>query len=240
MFFLVYKTTNLVNGKIYIGCHKTDDINDGYIGSGTHMRRAVVKHGRDNFHRELLGVFQNKEEMFALEASLVTPEFVARKDTYNIMVGGRGGWDHINVNGLQHTERRKAAVRAVIHHATAGSIRRWANPVYKAQMIAKVSLALVGRQPSFAGKRHTEITKLKIGRANAVQQSGAKNSMFGTCWIYDPTTHASIRISRKDLGAWADRGWRPGRKMRLLVPTAGLEPATSRSTAARSRPTELL
>ena len=39
--YLVYKTTCLVNGKIYIGQHQTYDLNDGYIGSGIELQKAI-------------------------------------------------------------------------------------------------------------------------------------------------------------------------------------------------------
>jgi hypothetical protein len=45
VFHTVYRTTNLVNGKFYIGVHKTDDPNDGYLGSGKLIGRAFQKYG---------------------------------------------------------------------------------------------------------------------------------------------------------------------------------------------------
>ena len=38
---VVYQITNLINGKIYIGVHSTDDINDGYMGSGDLIKMAI-------------------------------------------------------------------------------------------------------------------------------------------------------------------------------------------------------
>ena len=50
-YFILYKTTNLINGKSYIGIHKTNNLNDGYLGSGFAITEAIEKYGKDNFKR---------------------------------------------------------------------------------------------------------------------------------------------------------------------------------------------
>lgn len=88
--YIVYKTTNLVNGKIYIGAHRTKNIGDAYIGSGILFLKALKKYGYENFKKEILYVYQSEDEMFAKEAELVTEEFVSLDTNYNIELGGRG------------------------------------------------------------------------------------------------------------------------------------------------------
>ena len=100
--YIVYLTVNKVNNKIYIGVHKTiSDKFDGYLGCGvkikdrssyhqckTPFQMAVTKYGVDNFIRYTLDEFDNLEDALELEKLLVDEEFIKRKDTYNIALGG--------------------------------------------------------------------------------------------------------------------------------------------------------
>jgi len=114
MKYLIYKTTNNINGKIYIGAHKTKNINDGYMGSGEVLRKAFNKYGKSNFSRTIIQIFNTSEEMFDMEAILVTNDFVLDHNNYNLKVGGLGGWDYINKNNLayQFTEHDIKKVKA--------------------------------------------------------------------------------------------------------------------------------
>ena len=103
MKYIVYHTVNTKNLKIYIGVHKTKnpEIFDGYIGCGvvitspssymnpiTPFQYAVKKYGKDSFKRTTLKVFDSLEDALDLERWLVCKEFVKRKDTYNVVLGG--------------------------------------------------------------------------------------------------------------------------------------------------------
>lgn len=91
MYYTVYQVTNAVNGKIYIGKHQTMNPDDGYMGSGIALGRAMKKYGMEAFSKQVLFVFTNEDDMNRKEIELVTEEFVARSDTYNMTVGGEGG-----------------------------------------------------------------------------------------------------------------------------------------------------
>jgi hypothetical protein len=85
---LIYRTTNKINGKEYIGFHSTTDIEDGYLGSGKLLKKAIEKYGIENFAREIIAEFDNREEAENLERILVNREYVERDDTYNLSIGG--------------------------------------------------------------------------------------------------------------------------------------------------------
>lgn len=213
MYFLVYKITNIINNKIYIGVHKTKNIDDGYMGSGTLIRRSIKKHGMDNFVKEILFVYDNEYDMFNKEKELVTESFVQRTDTYNICIGGCGGFDHINDDiELRQSKNRKA-------RKTTDSIilskYNVTNPCYIPGVLDKISKKMKERHeqgiydhvapPSFKGKKHSDETKKIIGEKNSIN-TGEKNSQFGTMWITNGSDNK--KISKLDE---IPEGWRKGR-----------------------------
>jgi hypothetical protein len=88
MYYTVYKITNLLNKKEYIGYHQTNNLNDGYMGSGKLIKKAIVKYGIENFQKEYIEIFGNREDAESLEAFLVCEKYTLRSDTYNIALGG--------------------------------------------------------------------------------------------------------------------------------------------------------
>ena len=99
MYYYLYEIKNLVNGKIYVGVHKTTNINDDYMGSGKVIKNAIKKYGILNFSKTILETFDNESDMFSREKNIVNDEFLNRHDVYNLRCGGLGGFDHINKNG---------------------------------------------------------------------------------------------------------------------------------------------
>lgn len=90
MYHLVYKTTHIETGKFYVGVHSTSSVDDGYLGSGRHIKAAIKKYGRGAFKREILRECESKEEAYQVERSIVTREFLATENTYNLAEGGSG------------------------------------------------------------------------------------------------------------------------------------------------------
>lgn len=108
--FLVYRTTNILNGKTYIGCHETYDINDSYLGSGKLLKRAIEKYGRQYFEKDIIEVCSDRQTMFNREIywiALLSPD-------YNLTPGGYGGFHYINKNKLNcYKDNRSSAGKKI-------------------------------------------------------------------------------------------------------------------------------
>lgn len=103
--YCIYRITNLINGKTYIGQHKYKELNDYYIGSGTALREAQKKYGIENFKKEIL-VFNISKKEYAdlLEKTFIASERekVGAKNCYNIAAGGGG-----NTSPCSEEQKRK-------------------------------------------------------------------------------------------------------------------------------------
>lgn len=85
---IIYKITNLVNGKFYIGKDKHN--NPAYMGSGLLLKKAMNKYGKENFIKEILEECFNLEELSKREIYWIE-KLNAIKEGYNIATGGEGG-----------------------------------------------------------------------------------------------------------------------------------------------------
>jgi len=176
MLYSVYKITNNINGKMYIGCHRTENLNDGYMGSGLLIKRAIKKYGKDNFTKETLGTFESEDQMFNEEINLISKH----DPEYNLHPGGTGGFsmEMRRQNGRNHY-LNGTGIFSVPHY-----------------------------DQGFKGKKHTDETKRKMGKANSIHQTGKGNSNYGNMWITDGINSKSIKKTDP-----IPEGWRKGRKM---------------------------
>ncbi len=214
-YYTIYKVTNKINGKVYIGSHKTKDLNDNYMGSGKYLKYAQDKHGIENFTKEILFVFDTPELMYAKEAELVNDEFIAESNTYNLKVGGFGGFDYINSTG-KNIYGMNGKTPNVRDNFTRGrktqATRKKREPDYAKKIGKKISKSLKGRPGTFKGKAHTDETKKVIGEKSSKHQSGEGNSQYGKRWIYSLEEKTSKKISKDEA---LPQGWSEGRKIKF-------------------------
>ena len=86
-----YKIVNNINGHFYYGIHSTDDLDDGYMGSGIKLHKAFEKYGIENFSKEILKFFDNREDAALYEAEVVNEELIYDDTCYNVAGGGEIG-----------------------------------------------------------------------------------------------------------------------------------------------------
>lgn len=92
----IYKITRTFDGKFYIGMHSTEDVNNGYFGSGKLITRSIKKHGIDKHTKEILEYLPSREELKLREKEIISKDLLENKNCMNLKLGGEGGWDHIN------------------------------------------------------------------------------------------------------------------------------------------------
>lgn len=187
MYYTIYKVTNNINGKHYIGKHQTEDLDDGYMGSGNLIKRAIKKHGWENLTKEILHVFQTESEMNAKEKELV----IVSEESYNLCEGGRGGFGYVNANGMNiNIKFRKVAGQKSgrIHADKMGS-----DPQYRKVVVDRFLAAIVDANKStFTGKRHSDETKRIIGEKNK-KFSGCDHPHYGSMWITNGIINKKIK-----------------------------------------------
>lgn len=157
--YYVYKLTNQINGKFYIG--KTNNTEIRWSGNGTQYRRspklfaAIQKYGWDNFTKEVLMTASTDEQISELESFFIRV-FEAQKFGYNIADGGSGGriYDEHprGMLGKSHSEETKR----------------------------KMSKRMSGSNNPFYGKRHLVHPKGASKKILILNQNGEVEKEFPT------------------------------------------------------------
>lgn len=208
MYYLIYKITNNINGKIYIGKHKTKDKNDNYMGSGKYIQNAIRKYGKENFTKEILYELDSEEEMNAKEAEIVNEDFLSRKDTYNLAIGGKGG-DFVAANKKYHElmsdpEFKKQFVEKVKAANNSPEVRERSR-----QSLKNYYKTHPG---TFQGKHHTEQTRKKISESHKkLDNTGINNPTYGRVWVVHPTKLEEHMIPKEELPTYLEQGYIKGK-----------------------------
>jgi len=210
----IYKTTNLKNGKYYVGMHSTDNIEDGYMGSGKRLRSSLKRHGKENFKFEILEFLPDRISLKEREKELVNEELIKDIKSMNLKLGGEGG--------LVSEEHMKKLSKA----GNVAFIKKLnEDEDYKKNWSLKSSETIKRSRDSgkinyynssylgtlkWKGEHHTEESKKKIGEKNSIRQSGSGNSQFGTCWITNGNENKKIK--KEEINNYLCNGWNKGRK----------------------------
>jgi NUMOD3 motif len=108
-FHYIYKITR-TDGKYYIGLHSTDDLEDGYFGSGQRLWKSIKKHGKDKHSKIILEFLASRKELKDRERALVTKETLTDPLCLNLIHGGGSGPEQ---HTMKTREKISAATRGV-------------------------------------------------------------------------------------------------------------------------------
>lgn len=200
-YYYTYKVL-FSNGDYYLGQHITNNIEDGYTGSGKKLNERT-----DPFTFDILEYYNSEKELNTAEAELIGDLWYTDPKCLNMKEGGTGGWSAVNKTldrsyMLSEEYREKMSEIAKRLHSE-GKIPKFTKE--DSEKGVKRMLELYPKSP-FYGKTHTEETKNKIGQKNAKHQKGKGNSMYGKMWITNE--QKSTRINK---GESIPEGWRKGR-----------------------------
>lgn len=168
--FYIYRITNLINGKTYVGQHEYKKLNEYYMGSGVHLVRAQKKYGMENFKKEIL-VFNisTQEHANLLEETFIAAERekVGRENCYNISDGGQGN----HTKGIHFSEEHKRHLSEAHKnkHFSEETKKKMSeshkNKPHSEEWNRKVAEANKGKPSGMKGKHHSEETKKKMREA---------------------------------------------------------------------------
>jgi len=159
---IIYKTTNLVNGKIYVG---KDSINDpDYFGSGFILQRAIKKYGIHNFHKDVIEQCKTSQELDLREQHWIKElKSFDRTIGYNIAKGGTGGDTFTNQPDYKKAEiliKRKSTrfrwdTPEYRKKLSDQSKKLWKNPLHRNHMVK----LMTGREIKWADEISKSITE---------------------------------------------------------------------------------
>jgi len=203
-FHFIYKTTNILTNKYYYGMHSTNNLTDGYMGSGKRLRRSIIKYGKENHKVEIIEFLSDRKSLVEREKEIVNLNEIAKDDCMNIMVGGQGG-----LISEEHLIKMR-------HGASKYLLNQWKNDEYrhkisnssKKNMIKNHKLGKM-KYDNFTGRHHSDKTIELMKEIKINHGIGNKNSQFSTCWIIK--NGINKKIKNDDLPIFINEGWCKGR-----------------------------
>lgn len=212
----IYRITNTVTGKFYIGMHTTSNPNDGYFGSGKVLKRSINKYGREKHTKEILFTANSRSELVQREKEIINEDLLADPLCMNIRLGGEGGGGWTREQQRENNKKSQLALQQLWKNEEWSSRRKKHAREFFAELRKQGRIPMP--KPHKTGEfKHTNIAKQKISNANSILQRGCRNSQYGTCWIFNPLNHENKKIHQDDLDVWIARGWVKGRKLKTTV-----------------------
>lgn len=222
-YFYFYKITNLINNHFYYGVHITNNLNDGYMGSGKRLKYAIKKYGIENFTKEILKYFDSKEEAFEYESEIVNENLVKNNNCYNLTKGGHGSWIHNkgkvtvrdkegNIFNVDKNDPRYISGELVFNLKGTTTVKdkngncfriKIDDPRYISGELVSVNKNVPKKKSSVEKMRNSLKEYYKTHKAHSL--SGENHQFYGTTYV--TKNNKSIRIKKEELNNYISQGW---------------------------------
>ena len=207
-FHYIYKITNTKNGKYYIGMHSTDDLDDGYFGSGKRIRNSIRKHGLELHEKEIIEYFEDRESLRESEIELVNEDLLNDPMCMNLQPGGGGGFindDHMKKCILASAIANRKLVTEFWKDPE--NRKKRCNDIREAFKKLSIEYKKSYASHGFKNKKHTEEAKGSIGEKNSISQKKERNSQWGSFWINHPEIGNKKIKGEENLNEYINLGW---------------------------------
>ena len=205
---IVYKTTNNLNKKYYIGIHSTEDINDEYLGCG-HWRgrkiyadtkspilNAFLKYGDENFTRDVLFIFESREEALLKERELIN---ITDRDCYNAREGGENGYVYTeDAKSKMSASAKERSKRILLQTNLLREYNKWRTgktyaEIYGDEKAREVSIKKV---KSLTGRKLSDEHRRKMSNNRKGKDCGKTK---GRIQVWNALENKGIRLTKEDL-----------------------------------------
>jgi len=205
----IYKITNIITNKYYIGMHTTYDLNDDYFGSGLILKRSVKKYGKDNHVKEITHIASTREELVHMERNIVNENLLKDPFSMNIRLGGEGGGGWTSQQQRENNKKSQETQKRLLEN-DAEWVKRKSEKLSKSGKLAYAEGRNTSTPPDWTGKKHSEESKRKISESKKGKCVGENNSQYGTKWAWVNKDTNTKKIKRDDLLDYLNKGWNCG------------------------------
>jgi len=209
-YHFIYKTINVLTGRYYFGMHSTDNLDDGYLGSGKRLRYSIRKYGKENHIREIVEFVDNRNKLIQREREIANKNEVVKEECLNMKVGGDGGYYKTNFGGYDGRHKGRLNSNKVINERLANDME-FRNYWRKQTSKGIKKYYENGGLPPFLDKNHTKESKEQMSLSHIGKHVGSKNSQYGTCWVNNSIIVKKIK--KENLNDYLSQGWNRGRKI---------------------------
>lgn len=227
----VYLTTNLINGKQYVGDH-TENRYKNYLGSGKSLKIAIKKYGKENFKKEILEYFDSREKSHLAEEKYIKLYNTMCPNGYNISPTGglyKSGSHseetkkkmsesaknikNPEIKSKKISESKKGIKRSEETIKKMSESNKGKEPwnkgktnVYSEETKKKISEKLKGKISNRKGEKHTEESKKKMSEFRKGKEPWIKGRK------HTEETKQKISESNKGRTAW-NKGLKNNKQM---------------------------